>query len=282
MKPKAILLAGAALFVGILAFSSASSIDAGERGVILRNGAIVGEAQPGLHFNVPIIESIARLPVQMQVVTIDQMEAYSSDQQPANIRVSVNYHLDPGKVQAIYAEFRNAENVESRLIQPRIQQQFKNVFGRFTAQQAIQDRAKLNQQVFDAIAKSVDGPVVVEGVQIEEITFSPQYVASIEQRMQAQIEVEKLQQNAQREKVQAQITVTQAQAKADSVRAAADADAYATQKRGEAEAAAIKARGDALRDNPNLVALTQAERWDGKLPSTMVPGGSTPMISIGK
>jgi len=28
------------------------------------------------------------------------------------------------------------------------------------------------------------------------------------------------------------------------------------------------------------VTLTQAERWDGKLPVTMVPGGSVPMLTM--
>jgi hypothetical protein len=28
------------------------------------------------------------------------------------------------------------------------------------------------------------------------------------------------------------------------------------------------------------VALTQAERWDGKLPVTMVPGGTVPMLTM--
>lgn len=59
----------------------------------------------------------------------------------------------------------------------------------------------------------------------------------------------------------------------------AEAAAKAIKLRGEAEAAAIDARGKALRDNPALVALTQAERWDGKLPTTMVPNGSVPMLS---
>ena len=29
-----------------------------------------------------------------------------------------------------------------------------------------------------------------------------------------------------------------------------------------------------------LVTLTQAERWDGKLPITMVPGGTLPMLTV--
>ena len=63
--------------------------------------------------------------------------------------------------------------------------------------------------------------IIVESVQLENIEFSQNYLHSIEQRMLAEVEVQKLQQNAEREKVQAQITVTQATAKANAVRAEA-------------------------------------------------------------
>jgi hypothetical protein len=52
--------------------------------------------------------------------------------------------------------------------------------------------------------------------------------------------------------------------------------------KGEAEASAIRARGAALGDNPNLVALVQAEKWNGTLPTTMLPSGSVPMLTINK
>ncbi|HXM04957.1 MAG TPA: hypothetical protein VN939_20260, partial [Chthoniobacterales bacterium] len=48
---------GAALAVIVLLlviYSTYFTIDQGERGVILHNGAIVGEAEPGLHFKMPI------------------------------------------------------------------------------------------------------------------------------------------------------------------------------------------------------------------------------------
>jgi regulator of protease activity HflC (stomatin/prohibitin superfamily) len=109
--------------------------------------------------------------------------------------------------------------------------------------------------------------------------------------MLAEVEVDRLRQNLAREKVQAEIKVTQAQAVADSTLAQARAQAEATrvqaqadaeriELRGNAEAKAIHARGAALGANPNLVSLVQAERWDGKLPTTMVPGGAVPMISV--
>ena len=39
-------------------------------------------------------------------------------------------------------------------------------------------------------------------------------------------------------------------------------------------------RGKALGNNPNLVTLVQAERWNGVLPTTMVPGSSVPFVSV--
>ncbi|MDB5553951.1 MAG: Band 7 protein, partial [Rhizobium sp.] len=102
----------------------------------------------------------------------------------------------------------------------------------------------------------------------------------IENRMLAEVEVQKLQQNAEREKVQAQITVTQANARADAVRAEAEANAAATRLAGDAEADAIRAKGAALRDNPSLINLTAAEKWNGALPSTMVPGSALPFIGV--
>jgi hypothetical protein len=38
---------------------------------------------------------------------------------------------------------------------------------------------------------------------------------------------------------------------------------------------AIKARADALASNANLIALTQAEKWNGQLPTTIVPNGGS-------
>jgi regulator of protease activity HflC (stomatin/prohibitin superfamily) len=87
--------------------------------------------------------------------------------------------------------------------------------------------------------------------------------------MQAQVEVEKVMQNKAREQLQADIRVIQANAQAQSVKL-----------QGEAEASAIDARGKALRDNPQLVSLVAAEKWNGVLPTTMVPGATTPFISI--
>jgi regulator of protease activity HflC (stomatin/prohibitin superfamily) len=272
------------LVVGFLALvvlgGSFYTIDQGERGVILRYGAVVGTAEPGLGFKLPFVDSVVKISVQSRAQVYENVSTYSRDQQPATITISVNYRLPADQVDKIYAEYGGEAGIVSRLIDRRVFEQMKNVFGRFNAVTAIQDRARLNAETEDAIRKFIVGPVVIESVQIENIDFSDAYEQSIENRMLAEVEVQKLQQNAEREKVQAQITVTQANARADAIRAEAEANAAATRLAGEAEADAIRAKGGALRDNPSLISLTAAEKWNGQLPTTMVPGSAVPFIGV--
>ena len=292
MRYVTMALAGFAAIVALsILFGSWFTIDQGERGVILRYGAVSGTADPGLGFKLPLIDSVVRISVQSKAIVYEKMEAYSRDQQPADIRLSVNYRIPADRVEAVYANYGGEDGLLSRLIERKVFEETKTVFGRFNAVTAIQERGRLNSEVAAAIQEGIAGPVLIESVQIENIDFSEAYEASIEQRMLAEVEVQRLRQNAEREKVQAEITVTQAraqadarraeaQAQADAVRLAAQAESEAIKLRGEAEAEAIKARGDALKDNPGLVSLTQAEKWDGQLPRTMLPGGSVPMLNL--
>ncbi|MEY4880447.1 MAG: hypothetical protein RJB62_1916, partial [Pseudomonadota bacterium] len=195
------------------------------------------------------------------------MATYSRDQQPAELAVSVNYRVtDP---LLLYSEYQTLDNMVARLIVPRTNEQVRNVFGQFNAVAAVQERARLNAEIEQAIMSAVMGPVLVESVQVENIDFSEAYEASIEQRMLAEVEVQRIQQNAERERVQAEIVVIQATAEADAIRA-----------RGEAEADVINARGEALSDNPELVSLIAAEKWNGVLPTTMLPGSTVPFVAV--
>ena len=278
--PRAVLAGVAGVVVLILVFSSYFTIDQGERGVILHWGAIAGEAEPGLHFKMPVITSIEKISVQIQKEAYEKtadgdfrMQAYSRDQQPATIALSVNYHVTD--VSAVYAQYGSLDVMASRIISPKTYEQLKNVFGQFDAADAIQKRASLNAEVYNAIRAAVRGPVVIDSVQIEDISFSQQYEGAVEARMQAIVK----QQQAEADK---QKRIIDADAAAYEVKAAADAKAHQIEVQGNAEAGAIKARGDALRDKPGLPTLTAAEKWNGVLPTTMVPGNSVPILNLGK
>lgn len=288
-------LAGAALIgaaiLGTVAFGSWFTIDQGERGVILRNGAIKDVADPGLGFKLPIVDDVVRISTQSRSRMYENLAAYSRDQQPALLALSVTYQMPPDKVEEIYTEYGGEENLISRLIDRQVNEAVRTVFGQYNASEAIQQREKLATDMRTEIQEAVQGPVIIAGVQLENIDFSDAYENSIEQRMLAEVEVQRVRQNAERERVSAEIAVIQAQAQADAAVANAKAKAEATtlqaqanaesiRVQGEAEAISIRAKGQALAQNTQLIPFTTASRWNGQLPATMLPNTATPMITL--
>ena len=262
---------GTVLLVGLVAiyvlFASWYTVDQGERAVVLRLGAIVEETGPGLHFKMPWINSVHKITVQNQNRRYTTLEAYSRDQQPANLTVSVSFMAsDPS---AVYGEYGDLEGAIIRLIDPRVMSGVKTIFGQYDASRAIQERAGLNIDVANAITSAVTGPIQIISVQVENIDFSDAYEQSVEQRMLAQVEIQRREQNLRTVEVEAQIARTRAEGEANAIRL-----------RGDAEASAIRARADALSANAGLVQLQAVEKWDGKLPTTMVPSTALPFINL--
>ncbi len=270
-----------AVIAALLLFNAFFTVDQGYRGVHLRLGAVVGIAQPGLGVKIPFLDRVVMVRTQTNSKLYEQMETYSRDQQLAELRMSVTYRLVPELVDEVYAQYGSEEGLVTRLIDRRVNELARTVFGQFNAVEAIQQRGSLNQQIFDAVIAAVDKPmVVIESVQIEDIAFSTAYEQSVEARMMAEVEVERRSQELEQQRIQAQIVVTQAQGDADARVAQATAQAEATRLAGDAEASAIRAKGEALRDNPELIALTTAENWNGVLPTTMVPGSTVPFLNM--
>lgn len=258
------------------------SVDETERGVLLRNGALVGVVEPGLSFKMPLFEKVKYISVQSQVSVYDHLQAYSKDQQAATLKVSVSWHVPPADVAKVYSQYQNNEGLNDRLISRQVPTQVENVFGGYTAVDAVQHRGQLVTDISNAIKRNVLGPVTIDSVQVENIDFSEAYEKAVEARMTAEVQVKTREQELSTEQVQAQIRVTQAQAEADAQLVQAKAQAESTRLRGEAEATAIKTRAQALASNQNLVELTKAERWNGVLPTTVIPNGTLPFIDAAK
>lgn len=255
------------------------TVDQGERAVLLRWGQAIAVEDPGLHFKAPWIESVTYLPVRVQQITWakdkdsdSRMQSYSKDQQPASISVNVSWRVlnDDNSITQVYSQFKNDDGISNSVLQPRTLEAVKNIFGRYNAVTVIQDRQRFNVDVANEVARLLKGyPIHIEGVQIQDISFSDAYEQAVEQRMTAQVQVQNLQQQQLQKEIQAKITVINARANADAKKLAGDAEAYAIQR-----------RADALKANEGLVALTAVEKWDGKLPTTMVPGSAVPFLKV--
>ncbi len=257
------------VFVLLAMAGSFYTIDEGERGVKTRYGKVVGAVEPGLGFKIPFVEDVDAFEVRTTKTGYENVSALTHDQQKVTVDVVVNYQVDPSAVVEIYSTL--GLNYASRVINPAIIDATKSVFGQYTAQRSVHERATMAEEMTTQLRTELSKyGMIIHQVQIQDVDFSPSYLHSIETRMQAEIDVQKKDQERQKEAISADIKRIQA-----------DATAYDTLAQAKAEAESIEIRGKALNSNPSLVSLIQAERWDGKLPTTMPPNATVPFLNLG-
>lgn len=282
-KPFITSLAIGIFIILYIVISGWYTVDAGERAIQLRNGAVNRTVDAGLYFKMPFIDSIKYISTRTQNRRFNELSTYSKDQQPARIKASVTFKVPAGDVENVYLNFKDIEGLASNTIERQVPNQIENVFGHYSAIEAVQKRSQFTKDVNDAIKQSLEQyPIIIESVQIEDIDFSRAYEQSVEDRMKAEVEVQTQKQNLEKEKITAEIAVTKAQAIADSTLAQAKAEAEAVILKGEAEAKAILAKTKALQANSGLIELTKAEKWDGRLPATVLPNMALPFIDSKK
>lgn len=277
--PKLIGLGVVGVFVLTIMLGSFYTVDQGERVVVTSNGAVSSEAGPGLHFKTPWIESIERFEVRTAKYKEPTFQAYSKDIQPVDVIMSVNLRADPGMVKEIYSQL--GSNYIERIVTPAVLQASKEIFGKYAANDIVNLRDKIATDIREDLMSKLSAlGVIIETVQVEDIKFSPAFVQSIEQRMQSEVEVKKREQQLRTTEVEAQQALAVAQGKANATKAEADAEAFRITVVAKSQAEAIRTQGDALRANPLFVELTKANKWDGKMPTTMLPSGTTPMLNF--
>jgi len=272
---------GVVIAIGLIVLWSAwYTVPEGFRGVILRNNAAIGEAAPGFGLKLPFFDSIVDMSVQTETARFENVISYSKDIQQSDSIVNVNIRLDPNRVLDIYSTV--GIGYAEKVVWPAVFRRYKEVFGQHVAAEIVNQRDLIAQEVHALLVADLQPRgLIIEAVQIENINFSDTYEHAVEATAKAEADVKRARQELEQAKVNAQRQVAEAEARAQATRATADAEAYATRARGEAEAAAIAARGKALRDNPDLIALIAAEKWNGVLPTTMLPGATLPFIEVG-
>ena len=257
------------------------TVNASMVGVVLSGGKISSVSQPGMHSKVPFYQQVKFIDLKSNSGSL-KTEAYTFDQQNATLKINVIWNFIGTKAEDIYVNYKGDEKyIYEYVIAPKLIDCAKTIFGQYNAEKVIQKRAEfvnlLNTQFKELMT---DIPVQIRSVQVEDISFSKVYETSVENAMKARADVEKAKAELERVQLESQQKVKIAEAESEAVKKRADAQAYAILKTEEANAAAIRLRGEALRENSEIVRLTVAEKWDGKLPSTMVPGSGLPFIDV--
>lgn len=267
-----------ALVILMLAYSAVYTINEAERGVVLSGGKLSAIVDPGVHFKMPIYQDVKRINLQTWTDNFPKLEAYSHDQQPASMRVSVTWSADPTKVADLYRTALTLDNVTSRYINTVTPNELENTFGKFKAEKLVQDRTEFVLALTKRIRESVPSFVQVISVQVENVNFSDAYEAVIEEKAKAAVAVDTASRKEERAAIDTRAHVITQQGLADAQKNQMIAEAEGIRARGEAEASAITAKANALKSNPQLIQLIEAERWNGSRATTIF-GAATPLVN---
>lgn len=251
---------GIVIIVLILFFGTFYIVSAGERGVVMTFGKPSMDAKgEGLHFKIPLIQSVVIMNVQTQKYEAE-LSAASSDLQDVKTKIAINYHLLPDTVPEIYRDI--GIGYADKVIYPLEQEVNKAATAQFTAEELITKRDAVREQMKQILSeKLAPRGIVVEEISIVNFAFSDSFTAAIEAKVTAQQAALAALNKLEQIKYEAQQTVT---------KATAEATALQLQK---------------AQVTPELIQLRQievqraaVEKWDGKLP--MVTGGAIPFLSL--
>ena len=285
---KLVKLTAIATTVATLSACMPFSVDEGEIGLVTKYGEIIETKTAGLHWRSWLEDDITFSTREQKIVlgAFDEkgdltsgISAYTRDTQTVTTALTITYKLtDPV---AVYRNYRTTQNMINQLLEPRSRQALEVVFSDYTAQRALENRAKLTTDITNQIREAVKVyPIEITAVQ-SVIQFNKEYEKRVEESVQKNVAIQTAERELLIQQKQAEIVKVNAQAKADAEVIQAKADAEKVRLAGEAEAAAIRAKGEALKENRQLVDLTAAEKWNGVLPSTMTPNSAVPFVKLG-
>jgi len=252
----------AAIGVVLVIFGSQSffTVDAGERAVILRFGAIKDVVAEGLHFKLPFADRIVVIDVRVTKRETGTQSS-SKDLQVIRSEIALNYHPDPQAIGELYQEIGLAW--ETRVVDPAVKESFKAITAGYTAEELITKRAEVSAAIQASLTeKLLKYNLVVREVSITDFSFSQAFNAAIESKQIAEQQALKARRDLDRIRLEAEQQITRAQAEAESLR---------IQKK--------EITTMLLRLREIEVQRAAVLKWDGKLPN-VTGGGAIPFINV--
>jgi regulator of protease activity HflC (stomatin/prohibitin superfamily) len=276
MKVKAIIYSIVALFTMILLFQSCERIDAGHVGVkvnLYGNGKGVDDVTEctGWVFYNPISTKIYEFPTYIQHKEYNGESSFvvnSKDGSEFQVSPIMNYSVQREKVPSIFAKYRRSlPEIEEGFLKTAVYDAFRLATNKYTADELISNRAVFEVEV----RRLLESQLLKEGFIINQFTSNLIYPETFKKSIEAKNNAVQTALRAENE-----VKTAEAQAKIKIATAEGNAKAMLTQARAESEANLLKQKTL----TPLLIQQQWIERWNGKLPETMLGDKTNAMIGI--
>lgn len=271
-------------------------IEPQERGVVISAIAEKGyretALQPGLRWIVPFVERVVRYPVSRQTYTMsiaafegdiqgdDSITARTADGQEIFVDASVIYQVNPNKVVDVHILWQ--DRYSSDLVRAQTRGIIRDAVSQFNVEQVISNKrfelvSYINEKL--GIKFEENGLTLVDFV-LRNITFSPEYAASVEQKQIAEQEAKQAAFVVEQKKEEAQQVVETARGDAQAAVISAEARAEARLIEAQAEADALKLIQEAIANNPELLTYQYITKLAPNISTMLLPSESPFVFQI--
>lgn len=266
----AVLLVVLATIALICLLFGHKTIQQGYVGIKYQFGEVVETGlTPGWKWHAPFVQRIETVDTREQVYE-GMISAYTRDTQTVEgIEFTVNWSYDVSQLENIIQTI-GLGNVESKLIVPQVNSVTKNATGKYKAEELVQNRSMLQEQVEAELRESfATYGINIHAFNIKNLDFEDSFEDVIRAKVAAEQEALRKQNETVAKEEEAKQLLIAAQAEADAKKLAADAEAYA-----------IQVIQEQLSSSPEYTQLQMVEKWNGEWPQVM---GSTvnPFVTIG-
>ncbi|MDP9762805.1 prohibitin family protein [Deinococcus enclensis] len=271
---------GGLIVAGLLVGQAIRVIPAGYVGVVFSavSGVKPSPLQEGIHLVVPFVDHVTLYDARLQEVTLgkgtqsgdeEAIRARSKEGLDITADVTVNFHLNRAQAAVLHKEL--GRNYLETVVRPQVRSKVRDAIGQFNAADLIStERQAVEASITKSLAEVFGrNNLLLDSVLLRELRIPESVAKAIEQKQTAEQQVAVERNRLQQAEISAKRAVVEAEG---------EAKASVAKARGEAEALSL--RGRALRENPQLIQLTVAEKLSPGIRTVMLPSDGNFLLNL--
>jgi len=239
--------------------------------------------QPGLRWIIPYFENVISYSISRQTYTMsiaplegqvggdDSVAARTADGQEVLIDASVIYSIDPEKVVDLHIIWQKRYTEE--LVRPLARGVMRDAVARYGIEEVYSlKRLEMTELITENLKQRYElNGILMQDFVLRNITFSPEYAASVEQKQIAEQLAQQAKFTVEQRRQEAQQAIETARGSAESVKIRAQGDADARVIQAKAEAEALRQIASALAENPDLLTYQYISKLAPGIQVMLVP-----------
>ncbi|MDP3975850.1 MAG: prohibitin family protein [bacterium] len=273
LTPSRVIKSIIVIVIVLIFLDGFTSIPAGHVGVIYDRGrgVLTSHFDEGLHLKIPFWQVVEKFDTRLRVSTMsvepgenerytdDSIEGLTKDGQKVNIDATIQYRINGQDAHWIYQNI--GVDFDEKVIRPGIRNVARDVItgydstNLFTQDTRVEAQVKMQEQLKELYGRN---KIALEDVLLRNILFSDVYLQAIEDKQVAQQRIQKAEYERQEAEKAKEKKIIEA----------------------EAEAQAIKLKGETLRANPQVIQFEFVQRMADDIEWGILPNDILPLIDL--